>query len=136
MSNGLTPVPEGTPVYMQWIDKDGVSPIYRAHTNNSLSTSGGSRTWCYAFDLRQAYTDANGKEHKYSATSGQYYKLWIEDYQTKNGNTVTMLRQAGGFFPGSYVNSVTDNNIGQFPLIGKTCNVLVFTWALNLHLIT
>ena len=51
-------------------------------------------------------------------TSGQYYKLWIEDYQTKNGNTVTMLRQAGGFFPGSYVNSVTSNNIGQFPLIG------------------
>ena len=35
MSNGLTSVPEGTPVYMQWIDKDGVvSPIYRAHTNN------------------------------------------------------------------------------------------------------
>ncbi|TBR31782.1 hypothetical protein EWV36_04175 [Staphylococcus pseudintermedius] len=29
-----------------------------------------------------------------------------------------MLRQAGGFFPGSYVNSVTGNNIGQFPLIG------------------
>ncbi|TJX86478.1 YSIRK-type signal peptide-containing protein, partial [Staphylococcus haemolyticus] len=121
MSNGLTSVPEGTPVYMQWIDKDGVvSPIYRAHTNNSLSTSGGSQVGpgAYAFDLRQAYTDANGKEHKYSATSGQYYKLWIEDYQTKNGNTVTMLRQAGGFFPGSYVNSVTSNNIGQFPLIG------------------
>ncbi|KGJ24423.1 Rib/alpha-like domain-containing protein, partial [Staphylococcus haemolyticus] len=121
MSNGLTSVPEGTPVYMQWIDKDGVvSPIYRAHTNNSLSTSDGSQVGpgAYAFDLRQAYTDANGKEHKYSATSGQYYKLWIEDYQTKNGNTVTMLRQAGGFFPGSYVNSVTSNNIGQFPLIG------------------
>ena len=121
MSNGLTPVPDGTAVYMQWIDTDGVvSPIYRAHTNNSLSTSNGSQVGpgAYAFDLRQAYTDANGKEHKYSATSGQYYKLWIEDYQTKNGNTVTMLRQAGGFFPGSYVNSVTSNNIGQFPLIG------------------
>ncbi|WP_390894808.1 Rib/alpha-like domain-containing protein, partial [Staphylococcus haemolyticus] len=121
MSNGLTPVPDGTAVYMQWIDTDGVvSPIYRAHTNNSLSTLDGSQVGpgAYAFDLRQAYTDANGKEHKYSATSGQYYKLWIEDYQTKNGNTVTMLRQAGGFFPGSYVNSVTSNNIGQFPLIG------------------
>ena len=69
MSNGFTSVPEGTPVYMQWIDKDGVvSPIYRAHTNNSLSTSGGSQVGpgAYAFDLRQAYTDANGKEHKYS----------------------------------------------------------------------
>ena len=29
-----------------------------------------------------------------------------------------MLRTAGGFLPGSYVNSVTGNNIGQFPLIG------------------
>ncbi|PTK65233.1 adhesin, partial [Staphylococcus borealis] len=121
MSNGLTAVPDGTAVYMQWIDTDGVvSPIYRAHTNNSLSTSDGSQVGpgAYAFDLRKAYTDANGKEHKYSAKSGQYYKLWIDDYQTKNGNTVTMLRQAGGFFPGSYVNSVTNNNIGQFPLIG------------------
>ncbi|WP_239749101.1 hypothetical protein, partial [Mammaliicoccus sp. Q-M61] len=35
MSNGLTAVPEGTKVYLQWIDKDGaVSPTYMATTSN------------------------------------------------------------------------------------------------------
>ncbi|MEJ7550153.1 Rib/alpha-like domain-containing protein, partial [Staphylococcus hominis] len=121
MSNGLTPVPEGTPVYMQWIDKDGVvSPIYKAATTNSLGQSDGSQVGpgAYAFDLREPYVDANGKEHKYSAKNNQYYRIWIEDFKTENGNTATMLRTAGGFLPGSYVDSVTSNNIGQFPLIG------------------
>lgn len=121
MSNGLTPVPEGTPVYMQWIDTDGVtSPIYKASTSNSIGKSDGSQVGpgVYAFDLREPYIDANGKEHTYRAVSGQYYRIWIEDFKTKNGNTATMLRTVGGFLPGSYVNSVTSNNIGQFPLIG------------------
>ncbi|PCF35161.1 adhesin [Staphylococcus delphini] len=121
MSNGLTAVPEGTKVYMQWIDTDGaVSPVYQASTTNKLSSSGGSQVGpgAYAFDLREAWVDSNGKAHKYNATSGQYYRLWIDDYKTADGNTATMLRQAGGFFPGSYINSVTGNNIGQFPLIG------------------
>ncbi|WP_179108327.1 YSIRK-type signal peptide-containing protein, partial [Staphylococcus hominis] len=121
ISNGLTPVPEGTPVYMQWIDTDGVtSPIYKAATSNSIGSSDGSQVGpgAYAFDLREPYIDANGKEHTYRAVSGQYYRIWIEDFKTKNGNTATMLRTAGGFLPGSYVNSVTSNNIGQFPLIG------------------
>ncbi len=122
MSNGLTAVPEGTKVYMQWIDTDGaVSPVYQASTTNKLSSSGGSQVGpgAYAFDLREAWVDSNGKAHRYKAVSGQYYRLWIDDYKTVDGNTVTMLRQAGGFFPGSYINSVTGNNIGQFPLIGK-----------------
>ncbi|SUM42427.1 LPXTG-motif cell wall anchor domain-containing protein [Staphylococcus hominis] len=117
----MTPVPEGTPVYMQWIDTDGVtSPIYKAATSNSIGSSDGSQVGpgAYAFDLREPYIDANGKEHTYRAVSGQYYRIWIEDFKTKNGNTATMLRTAGGFLPGSYVNSVTSNNIGQFPLIG------------------
>ncbi len=121
MSNGLTAVPEGTKVYMQWIDTDGaVSPVYQASTTNKLSSSGGSQVGpgAYAFDLREAWIDSNGKAHRYEASSGQYYRLWIDDYKTVDGNTATMLRQAGGFFPGSYVNSVTGNNIGQFPLIG------------------
>ncbi|WP_454312510.1 YSIRK-type signal peptide-containing protein, partial [Staphylococcus hominis] len=121
ISNGLTPVPEGTPVYMQWIDTDGVtSPIYKAATSNSIGSSDSSQVGpgAYAFDLREPYIDANGKEHTYRAVSGQYYRIWIEDFKTKNGNTATMLRTAGGFLPGSYVNSVTSNNIGQFPLIG------------------
>ncbi|MBA8760208.1 YSIRK-type signal peptide-containing protein, partial [Staphylococcus schleiferi subsp. coagulans] len=121
IENGLTPVPEGTKVYMQWIDKDGsVSPTYVASTTNKLSSSNASQVGpgAYAFDLRKAWVDALGNEHKYRAVSGQYYRLWIEDFQTVNGNTASMIRQAGGFFPGSYVNSATDSNLGQFPLAG------------------
>lgn len=94
--------------------------MYQASTTNKLSSSGGSQVGpgAYAFDLREAWIDSNGKAHRYEASSGQYYRLWIDDYKTVDGNTATMLRQAGGFFPGSYVNSVTGNNIGQFPLIG------------------
>ncbi|WP_281183368.1 Rib/alpha-like domain-containing protein, partial [Staphylococcus schleiferi] len=119
--NGLSPVPEGTKVYMQWIDKDGsVSPTYVASTTNKLSSSNASQVGpgAYAFDLRKAWVDALGNEHKYRAVSGQYYRLWIEDFQTVNGNTASMIRQAGGFFPGSYVNSVTNSSLGQFPLVG------------------
>ncbi|WP_114602653.1 Ig-like domain-containing protein [Staphylococcus sp. EZ-P03] len=121
MSNGLTAVPEGTDVYMQWIDTDGaVSPVYTAKTSNQISSSDGSQVGpgAYAFDLREGWEDLNGKTHKYTASGGQDYRLWINDYQTENGNTATMLRQAGGFFPGAYVDSVTNSNLGQFPLIG------------------
>ncbi|MFT2142338.1 YSIRK-type signal peptide-containing protein [Mammaliicoccus sciuri] len=121
MSNGLTAVPEGTKVYLQWIDKDGaVSPTYMASTTNSLGKSDGSQVGpgAYAFDLRDAWIDANGKEHKYNASGGQLYRLWIEDFETENGNTATMIRQAGGFYPGRYTNSVSNSNLGQFPLIG------------------
>lgn len=121
MANGLTPVPENTPVYMQWIDTDGaVSPIYQAHTTNKLSSVDGSQVGpgAYAFDLRKAWIDANGVSHTYRAIDGQYYRLWINDFTTANVNTATMLRQAGGFYPNTFVNSVTGNNLGQFPLIG------------------
>ncbi|MFP4879824.1 Rib/alpha-like domain-containing protein [Mammaliicoccus sciuri] len=121
MSNGLTPVPEGTKVYLQWIDKDGaVSPTYMARTTNQLSTSDGSQVGpgAYAFDLREGWTDAAGNVHKYSSINKQLYRLWIEDFEIDNGITATMIRQAGGFYPGSYVDSVTHSNIGQFPLVG------------------
>ncbi|MEJ7528313.1 hypothetical protein WL502_13575, partial [Staphylococcus lugdunensis] len=65
MSNGLTPVPEGTNVYLQWKNKDGaVSPIYVAQTTNQLSNSDGSQVGpgAYAFDLRDGWVDANGQE--------------------------------------------------------------------------
>ncbi len=120
ISNGLTAVPEGTTVYMQWIDTDGaVSPVYSTVTHNDVDSNGdGDPTGSYAFDLREPWVDANGDEHTYRAVSGQYYRLWIQDYTTPAGNTATMFRQAGGFFPGSFVNSVTGSNLGQFPLIG------------------
>ncbi|WP_415829873.1 YPDG domain-containing protein, partial [Helcobacillus massiliensis] len=120
--NGLSAVPEGTEVYMQWIDKDGaVSPWYSAKTSNALSNSDANQAGpgAYAFDLREGWTDAKGKKHTYNATAGQYYKLVIPDSTNPaTGNTITMMRQAGGFFPGSFVNSVTDSNLGQFPLTG------------------
>ena len=120
-STRLTTVPEGTAVYMQWIDKDGwVSPAFRAYTTNQITDrdSSAAGPGFYAFDLRKPQIDANGKSHVYNATDGQYYRLWIEDFQTPNGNTATMLRQVGGLIPGTFVNSVTHLNLGQFPLIG------------------
>ncbi|MCY1602935.1 Ig-like domain-containing protein [Staphylococcus pettenkoferi] len=69
--------------------------------------------------MRLIYVNLNGKSHVYNATDGQYYRLWIEDFETPNGNTATMLRQVDGLIPGTFVNSVTHLNLGQFPLIGK-----------------
>ncbi|WP_304504285.1 YPDG domain-containing protein, partial [Corynebacterium sp. ACRQJ] len=119
-ANGNNPVPDGTKVYMQWMDKDkSISPWY-VTTVKTVQPSDGSQVGpgAYAFDLRKPWIDAHGKEHKYTASSGQYYRLVIPDYNTDYGNTMSMLRQAGGFFPGTFVNSVTNNNLGQFPLIG------------------
>ncbi|MGN4157114.1 Rib/alpha-like domain-containing protein, partial [Staphylococcus auricularis] len=121
MTNGLTPVPEGTKVYLQFMDTDGaVSPTYSASTTNKLSNVDGSQVGpgAYAFDLRQGWVDANGKLHKFSASPGQRYRIWINDFKTGNGNTASMLRVAGGFFPGTFVNSTTGNNLGQFQLVG------------------
>lgn len=72
----------------------------------------------YAFDLRNGWTDANGVAHTFSANPDQQYRLWIPDYQTANGNTATMFRQAGGFYSGSFVKSTAGSNLGQFPLLG------------------
>ena len=121
MANGLTPVPEGTKVYLQFMDTDGaVSPTYSASTTNKLSKVDGSQVGpgAYAFDLRQGWVDANGKLHKFSASPGQRYRIWINDFKTGNGNTASMLRVAGGFFPGTFINSTTGNNLGQFQLAG------------------
>lgn len=66
--------------------------------------------------------DANGNEHVYRAANGQYYTLYIPNAILPNGNTVTMVRQAGGFLPATYANSTSTDpnvgNIGQFQLIG------------------
>ncbi|MGY6603651.1 Rib/alpha-like domain-containing protein [Actinotignum sanguinis] len=119
-SNGATPVPDGTKVYLQWRDTDGsASPIYST-TVRTIDESDGSQIGpgAYAFDLRVPWVDNTGKQHLYKAVEGQYYRLWINDFTNPAGNPVTMVRQAGGFFPGAFVNSVTANNLGQFPLIG------------------
>lgn len=129
MSNGMTDAPDGTKVYMQWMDTDGaISPIYVATTHSNIGTSAGQGgAGLYAFNLsssskgnvvKDGWTDANGKVHVYNATAGQYYRLWVVDTKAADGNTLTMFRQAGGFYAGSWVNSFTTSNLGQFPLAG------------------
>ncbi|MBC8708820.1 YSIRK-type signal peptide-containing protein [Staphylococcus pseudintermedius] len=102
IANGLTPVPEGTKVYLRWIDQDGAtSPIYTAKTTSRLSAADGNQVGpgAYAFDLRTGWIDAKGKHHVYRAVKGQYYKIWINDFRTKDGNIATMLRVAEDMFP-------------------------------------
>ncbi|WP_412518639.1 Rib/alpha-like domain-containing protein [Staphylococcus simulans] len=120
-SNGMLPVPVNTPVFLQWKDQDGsVSPIYVAYTHNNKSDDAAQDgPGAYAFDLRKGWTDATGKQHLYTAHEGQEYRFWIEDFKTPEGNTATMLRQAGGYFPGAFVNTFTGSNLGQVPVVGK-----------------
>ena len=120
-TNGLAPVPVNTPVYLQWMDKDGsISPIYRAYTHNkNRDDSAQDGPGAFAFDLRQGWTDATGKHHVYKAFKGQKYRFAIPDFTLPNGNKATMLRQAGGFYPGVFVDTFTDNNMGQTPVVGK-----------------
>ncbi|MGV0426198.1 hypothetical protein ACUY3N_11750, partial [Corynebacterium tuberculostearicum] len=119
---GNLPVPEGTTVYMQWIDKDGaVSPVYSAKTSNQLSKDKSSQAGpgAYAFDLRQPWTDVHGKEHTYTASSDQYYKLWINPFtDERNGATVVPFRQVGGFFPGAFRDSAGADQQGAWNTIG------------------
>ncbi|MDK8669800.1 Rib/alpha-like domain-containing protein [Corynebacterium sp. MSK195] len=119
---GNLPVPEGTTVYMQWIDKDGaVSPVYSAKTSNQLSGDKTSQAGpgAYAFDLREPWTDVHGKEHTYTASTDQYYKLWINPFKDeRNGATVSPFRQVGGFFPGAFRNSMGADQQGAWNSIG------------------
>ena len=119
---GNLPVPEGTTVYMQWIDTDGaVSPVYSAKTSDQLSSDKTSQAGpgAYAFDLREPWTDAHGKEHTYTASNNQRYRLWINPFtDERNGATVVPFRQVGGFFPGAFRNSAGASQQGAFNLIG------------------
>ena len=119
---GQQAVPEGTKVYMQWIDKDGaVSPVYVAQTTDKLGGSNISQAGpgAYAFDLREPWVDHHGKEHTYTASTNQYYRLWIDPFvDERNGFTVYPFRQVGGFFPGAYRNSMGANQQGAWNTIG------------------
>lgn len=119
---GNLPVPEGTTVYMQWIDKDGaVSPVYSAKTSNKLSRDKNSQAGpgAYAFDLRKPWTDVHGKKHTYTASAKQFYKLWINPFtDERNGATVTPFRQVGGFFPGAFRDSEGADQQGAWNTIG------------------
>ncbi|WP_342318466.1 YPDG domain-containing protein [Corynebacterium mayonis] len=103
------PVPEGTTVYLRWIDSDGaVSPLYTAKTSNALSSVATSQAGpgAYAFDLRAPWTDNFGREHIYEAKSDQHFRIWVDPYDDPvNGVRLEPFRQAPGFFPGSYAES-------------------------------
>ncbi|MGJ4138506.1 YPDG domain-containing protein [Corynebacterium evansiae] len=119
---GQRPVPEGTEVFMQWIDKDGaVSPVYVAKTTNQLTRDKTSQAGpgAYAFDLRKPWVDHHGKEHTYTASANQYYKLWINPFEDeRNGFTVYPFRQVGGFFPGAFRDSAGADQQGAWNTIG------------------
>ena len=119
---GQQAVPEGTKVYMQWIDKDGaVSPAYVARTTSSLGGGNANQAGpgAYAFDLRKPWVDHHGKAHTYTASTDQYYKLWIDPFvDERNGFTVYPFRQVGGFFPGSFRNSMGADQQGAWDTIG------------------
>ena len=119
---GQQAVPEGTKVYMQWIDKDGaVSPVYVARTSDQLSKSNTSQAGpgSYVFDLREPWIDHHGKKHTYTASTNQYYRLWIDPFvDERNGFTVYPFRQVGGFFPGAYRNSMGADQQGAWNTIG------------------
>lgn len=120
VSNGLQPVPEGTRVYLQYIDDGVVSPIYYAETSNSVGASDGSQVGpgAYAFDLREPFVDAFGNEHSFTAVNDERYKIWIEPYANADtGNLMTQLRTVSGYIPGNY-DAVQSAGLGDFQFIG------------------
>ncbi|OFP36012.1 YPDG domain-containing protein [Corynebacterium sp. HMSC071B10] len=119
---GQQAVPEGTKVYMQWIDKDGaVSPVYVTRTTDQLGGGNANQAGpgAYAFDLREPWVDHHGKKHTYEARTNQYYRLWINPFvDERNGFTVYPFRQVGGFFPGAFRNSMGADQQGAWNTIG------------------
>ncbi|MDY6049513.1 MAG: YPDG domain-containing protein [Corynebacterium sp.] len=91
-------LPEGTRLYMQWIDgSDGqVSPIYTTVTHDDLpGLLGGDGT--YAF-IVPVWTDANGVGHKFEQS--YRFRVWAEDLTNAAGQELRQVRSAPGIVPG------------------------------------
>ncbi|MCQ9343550.1 Rib/alpha-like domain-containing protein, partial [Corynebacterium kozikiae] len=101
LNNDSTAVPEGTKVYMQWIDGDGaVSPIFQVETHNTVTSQYGAGYGLYVFK-DPSWTDVNGKDHVwdagYNEGRAQQWRIWSEPFvDPQTGNNVVMLRQADG----------------------------------------
>ena len=95
-----TALPEGTTVYLQWMDKDGfVSPIYSAVTHNvewGIANQGGDGLWAFSLPKLK---DALGQEHEFDPKMGDQFRVWVEPFVNERGNTVEMVRQAPGMYP-------------------------------------
>ena len=126
---GFGAMPEGTPIYFQWMDSDGaVSPVYSAKTSDTIAAEqssaknvGGKGT--YAFAVPQ-WVDANGKTHRFLTKKSQRYRIWVEP--TKNpatGNGLVPLRTAPGMIPFAF-DKGSGGGIGEFPgAIGTNGNM-------------
>ncbi|CCI83316.1 hypothetical protein [Corynebacterium otitidis] len=117
--DSFEPVPEGTTVYAQWIDKDGaVSPVYSAETHDLPGAAGSGGPGTYAFKL-PVWTDADGNEHRFLAHSNQRYRIWVEPtVNPATGNELVQLRAAGGYLPYTFA-SGSGEGLGEFALTGS-----------------
>ena len=113
------PLPDGTVIYFQWMDSDGVkSPIFTCKTYH-VGTGAKDGGW-YAYDPDKLdFKDGNGKVHKLAyQTVRQYYRFWLAPGQkSPNGNTWTTARQAPGGQVGFY--KATQTSGGSFMLAGS-----------------
>lgn len=114
---GNTPIPEGTPIYLRWVDGDGaVSPIYTAKTQNNFK--GSSHGGTYAFSL-PPFSDVTGKKHFYlpGVAKKQKTQVWFEPYTSPtSGQLVVPIRTAinGLGNPAMGAASLSDsNNVGS-----------------------
>ncbi|MDY6050482.1 MAG: YPDG domain-containing protein [Corynebacterium sp.] len=114
VTSGNTPLPEGTVVYLQWIDGDGtVSPIYKAATHDTIGGNmAGPGTFSFIINR---WVDAAGLAHEFN-TDEDSFRIWVPDFVNERGNTVKMLRQAPGVYPGFKKQS-------EYP-VGATTNAL------------
>ena len=112
------PLPDGTVIYFQWMDSDGVkSPIFTCKTYH-VGTGAKDGGW-YAYDpTKLDFKDGNGKVHKLAyQTVRQYYRFWLAPGQkSPNGNIWTTARQAPGGQVGFY--RATQSAAGTFMLAG------------------
>lgn len=112
-------VPEGTEVFVQWIDVDGaVSPIYKTVTHDNPFGGLGGGLSTFSFDLREPWIDANGKERTFYSGGGQRFRLFTSPdlVNPETGNKLKPFRQAPGFLPRFTYGS--EQPLGDFNLDG------------------
>ena len=131
--DAFEPIPDGEPVYFQWVDEDGaVSPIYSAKTHELDGAAGSGGSGMYAFAVPD-WTDANGVTHKLTAKTSQRYRVWTESHESKDGNTLVPLRSAQGMVPRAY-GPASGSGLGDFPgQVGTGANMQrTGTWSVEL----
>ncbi|OKL50403.1 hypothetical protein BM477_00005, partial [Boudabousia marimammalium] len=97
---GNAPLPDGTPVYLRWVDKDGqVLPIYKTRTHRGYA--GAPNPSPYAFAIPQ-WTDNSGTVHTLimSGAKRPLVRVWIDPYVSPDtGNQVVQMKDAAANVP-------------------------------------